>query len=67
MSATDTNIVVDRPEEEKYENLGGIYFPILQQEGNRVMTKIGDGRDRSQIIFLGYLRQHDRQVRPNGQ
>lgn len=67
MSATNTSIIVDRPEEEKYENLGGVYFPILQQDGGRVMTKIGDGRDRGHIIFLGWLRQHDRQVRPNGQ
>jgi hypothetical protein len=44
----------------KYENLGGVYFPILQQDGSRVMVKIGDGRDRSQFIFLGWLRQHDR-------
>jgi hypothetical protein len=44
----------------KYENLGGIYFPILQQDGTRTMVKIGNGKDKSQVIFLGWLRQHDR-------
>ncbi len=51
--------------EEKYENLGGIYFPILQQDGTRVLTKIGNGKDSGQLMFLGYLRQHDRQVHKN--
>lgn len=51
----DTSIV-----EEQYEDLGGVYFPILQQDGKRVMTKIGSGKDAGHIIFLGWLRQHDR-------
>lgn len=46
--------------EEQYEDLGGVYFPILQQDGKRVMTKIGSGKDAGHIIFLGWLRQHDR-------
>lgn len=48
------------PDADKYENFGGIYFPILQQDGSRVMTKIGSGKDQSHIILLGWLRQHDR-------
>lgn len=45
---------------EKYDNLGGIYFPILQQDGvTRVLTKIGAGNP-GDLIFLKYLRQHDR-------
>lgn len=51
--------------EEKYENLGGIYFPILQQDGSRVMTKIGNGKDQTSFIFLRWLRQHDRQLGAN--
>lgn len=47
-------------EDEKYENLGGIYFPILQQDGSRTMVRIGNGKERSQLTFLAYLRQHDR-------
>lgn len=46
--------------EERYEHLGGVYFPILQQDGSRTMLKIGSGRDAGHIIFLGWLRQHDR-------
>lgn len=45
---------------ERYEDLGGVYFPILQQDGSRTMVKIGSGLDAGHIIFLGYLRQHDR-------
>lgn len=51
--------------EEKYENLGGIYFPILQQDGSRVLTRISYGHKRTDVIFLRWLRQHDRQVGAN--
>lgn len=45
---------------EKYDNLGGVYFPILQQDGvTRVLIKIGAG-DPADLLFLKYLRQHDR-------
>lgn len=54
--------VVERAPEEKYENLGGIYFPILQQDGSRVMTRVATGHHRADVMFLRYLRQHDRQV-----
>jgi len=47
-------------EDEKYNDLGGVYFPILQQDGSRTMVKIGDGKDVTSILFLEYLRQHDR-------
>ena len=46
--------------EEKYEDLGGVYFPILQQDGNRTTVKVGNGKDQSSFIFLDWLRQHDR-------
>jgi hypothetical protein len=50
--------------EEKYENLGGVYFPILQQDGTRIMTKIGNGKDAGSFLFLRWLRQHDRKIGP---
>ena len=49
---------------EKYENLGGVYFPILQQDGSRYLTKVGDGKDQTSFLFLRYLRQHDRKIAP---
>lgn len=49
-------------EQEKYENLGGAYFPILQQDGSRVLIKIGNGRTIESILFLAYLRKHDRKI-----
>lgn len=52
-------------EHEKYQKLGGIFFPILQQDGVRQMVKINNGDHRSDIAFLHYLRQHDRQIGPN--
>lgn len=51
-------------EVEKYENLGGVYFPILQQDGSRYMSKVGDGKDQTSFLFLKYLRQHDRKIAP---
>jgi hypothetical protein len=50
---------------EKYPNLGGIYFPILQQNGSRQMIKISNGDHSSDLRFLAYLRQHDRQQGAN--
>lgn len=47
---------------EKYDNLGGMYFPILQQDGGRFLTKIGNGKDQTSFLFLQYLRQHDRAI-----
>ena len=55
MSGQNTNSGI----EEKYEDLGGVFFPILQQDGSRVLTKIGSGKDAGHIMFLGWLRQHD--------
>lgn len=46
--------------EEKYDDLGGVYFPILQQDGSRVLMRINKGRSPSDLLFLAYLRQHDR-------
>ena len=47
--------------EQNYRDLGGVYFPILQQDGvTRVMTKVSQGNDVSSLTFLEYLRQHDR-------
>ena len=51
--------------EERYENLGGVYFPVLQQDGARVLVKVADGKDAGSLLFLRWLRQHDRQVGPN--
>ncbi len=59
LSMVDDSLI-PMPGEEKYENLGGIYFPILQQDGARIMVKVGNGRERSQLVYLGWLRQHDR-------
>ena len=46
--------------EEKYDKLGGLYYPILQQDGTRVQIKVSNGNHRSELNFLAYLRQHDR-------
>lgn len=51
--------------EEKYENLGGVYFPILQQDGSRFLVKVSQGHKRSDVLFLRYLRKHDRQIGAN--
>lgn len=48
----------------KYNDLGGVYFPILQQDGKRILTKVGNGKDASSFLFLQYLRQHDRKIAP---
>lgn len=56
-----TNNLIDGcSHEERYEDLGGVYFPILQQDGSRVMTKVGNGKDQTSFLFLRWLRQHDR-------
>ena len=48
-------------DEEKYENLGGIYFPILQQDGKtRVMVKISNGDKRTDLDMLFHFRRMDR-------
>lgn len=66
MTQPDKNSdIAERLPEEKYENLGGLYFPILQQDGSRVMVKISNGHKRADVIFLRWLRQHDRQVGAN--
>lgn len=44
-----------------YENLGGLYFPILQQDGTREMVRIATHPNKSQLLFLGWLRKHDRE------
>lgn len=49
-------------EEEKYPNLGGLHFPILQQDGKRQVIKISNGDHRSELQFLAYLSQHDRKI-----
>lgn len=61
MTTNDTRIIAP---EEKYENLGGVYFPILQQDGSREMVKVGNGKSRGDLLFLRWLRQHDRSVGP---
>jgi hypothetical protein len=44
-----------------YNELGGVYFPILQQDGKtRITIKINNGDKPTDIVFLGWLRQHDR-------
>jgi hypothetical protein len=47
-------------EEEKYKELGGVYFPLLQQDGTRFMHKISSEVTIFSKMFLEYLRQHDR-------
>lgn len=51
--------------QDRYENLGGVFFPIRQQDGARFMVKVANGKDVGSLIFLRWLRQHDRQVGPN--
>ncbi len=46
--------------EQKYSELGGVYFPVLQQDGSRVFVKVASGNDIASIAYLKYLRKQDR-------
>lgn len=53
---------MDDYSEINYNHLGGLYFPILQQDGiSRQLTKVGNGNSVHDTTFLRYLRDHDRQ------
>jgi len=45
---------------QKYQELGGLFFPVLQQDGvTRIETPI-KCNDISDVAFLNWLREHDR-------
>ncbi len=45
---------------EQYKNMGGVYFPVLQQDGSRVLVKVANGNDITSLMYLDYLRKKDR-------
>ncbi len=47
--------------EENYDDLGGVYFPIRQQDGTRQLIKISSQITKTSTLFLGYLRRMDRE------
>ena len=47
--------------EENYNDLGGVYFPILQQDGTRQLIKISSQITKTSSMFLDYLRKTDRE------
>lgn len=47
--------------EDNYDDLGGVYFPIRQQDGTRQLIKISSQINKTSTLFLEYLRRMDRE------